>query len=117
MKFLPLDDRYQALLTAILRTACDDVRSHCAHQRRPRTTSSAYGARKRKEYSHQTAVRSLAWLAGICPGELPIHAVCRALGLNHPRLLDRLDEAIGHTRFVELREMAQNLFARHEGAA
>ncbi len=36
MNYLPADERYRALLTAVVRAACDDVRSHCVQQvRRP----------------------------------------------------------------------------------
>ena len=116
MEYLPPDARYRALLTAVVRAACDDVRSHCAQQRKG-VPKSSYAARMRKEYSHQTAVKSLAWLTGVRPGELPIEMVCRALGLSRLRLLDRLEESIGPARFAELSEMAVNLFGARSGDA
>lgn len=116
MDYLPADERYRALLTAVVRAACDDVRSHCVQQRKGLPRNS-YAARMRKEYSHQTAVKSLAWLTGVRPGELPIRMVCRALGLSQTRLLDRLEEAVGSSRFVELSEMAVNLFGARSGDA
>lgn len=110
VEFLRPDERYRSLLEAMVKTACDDVRTYCRQEQRGEPKNQ-YAAKKSREYSRTTALKSLAWLTGIRSGYVSIDATCDALGVNQYRLLDCLEESIGADQFDELSSCAKELFS------